>query len=850
MLSTAVRGPPEQATVASTSGGARGRARAPAVGAACEDPLASDDDDEAAAIDADGAGVWNHAFCVVCDCFIDTDPAWSGDESDTPADIDDTTWEAAAVSQLQIHARILHHRRSSDARRRPPPPASRGQLYCSEHCRVLDEQRSTCLGEFMHYVQPAPLPSPSPRACSLGVHMAARTTGAPSEREPGASGSRRGDAEALRNHVPGWATTELRHSKAPPTPDRGPDLPGTSAAPDGGDLARRSHHWARSPPVAPVRMAGSAARSTLPGGSPFAPAQPTLSAGPSPAAYAPSPLAAAPLPSNAHVSQLPAVPAPVGVDPGLDLFAATPPRSIVFGASLPVSGTADAGSRERRPTPPPRLSSCPMQLLVTGMQRHAGPSVSITHQRAAPVWGAVSYLLRAKGVCDSPEQLREDGHSSDDSDRGQLQPPPPRAAMAAVPHAPRPKLAGGWTNLLGYRRAEPRAAQPSRSVAPSRDGSAPLPPSPRGGLPASQLAREKRASALGDLARTFSACELGERPAGRAGPQLSSSLGRRSAVGAPRASRRTPAGHHVLPPLLGLPQHHRRTQTGSSQGSSPPPVPDRAPSVDAGSLGTDIRAHSTTPTLESAAHSRSNIHLRSPHLWGAKLTPNPADTGLTTRASSARLTPSALIPPLPMPATSPRRSGLGWSALAPVQPQPVLRPWRTPRVFSGGGAGVDAGVPGDAPAGASVPMDAKPGPPRSFGHGIAPSRSYGHGKALPPASLPTLRSETWRSTAPATKAASAAAPAALPDGARGGDGPPPRTWSYDRLAGVKMYPILQLPHANIHDMYSDYWQGPTHAPPKTGGCAPARESPPDGAPAQDSSPECPTQRKSLFYFDG
>ncbi|PKI84743.1 hypothetical protein MVES_001158 [Malassezia vespertilionis] len=129
-----------------------GKILAVAKSSACDDPLASDTEEEAAAADADGQGVWNHAFCVVCDCFIE--PDGKRHERHKVVDDEDSTWEAAAVSSLQLHSRFLESLHVQD---KDVPIRKRNEsLFCSDECRKIDEERSTGLGEFMHYVARPP----------------------------------------------------------------------------------------------------------------------------------------------------------------------------------------------------------------------------------------------------------------------------------------------------------------------------------------------------------------------------------------------------------------------------------------------------------------------------------------------------------------------------------------------------------------------------------------------------------------------------------------------------------------------------------------------------------------------
>ena len=128
--------------------------------------LSSDEEEEDAVV-ADGQGVWDHAFCVVCNCLIESDQASGPDEADRAVEEHDEVWEAAALSSLRRH-RLRKHKAH------PPrvPPAT-APLFCSDACRQLDQQRSEGLREFLHYVSRTP--SRAAKAASL-----APTTSPPS----------------------------------------------------------------------------------------------------------------------------------------------------------------------------------------------------------------------------------------------------------------------------------------------------------------------------------------------------------------------------------------------------------------------------------------------------------------------------------------------------------------------------------------------------------------------------------------------------------------------------------------------------------------------------------------------
>ena len=127
----------------------------------------SSDEEEEDAVVADGQGVWDHAFCVVCNCLIESDLASGADEADRAVEEHDEVWEAAALSSLRRH-RLRKHKAHT-----PRVSPATAPLFCSEACRQLDQQRSEGLREFLHYVSRTP--SRAAKAASL-----APTTSPPS----------------------------------------------------------------------------------------------------------------------------------------------------------------------------------------------------------------------------------------------------------------------------------------------------------------------------------------------------------------------------------------------------------------------------------------------------------------------------------------------------------------------------------------------------------------------------------------------------------------------------------------------------------------------------------------------
>lgn len=129
--------------------------RPPFAGSERPASVSSDEDDSGA---ADSQGGWDHAFCAVCDCLIESD----GEDAPDEHTHDDEVWEAAAMSSLRRHTSARRPRRSPG-----PHPRSNASmpLFCSERCRQLDQQRShRGLSEFMNYVSDAPV-----RTCAASL---------------------------------------------------------------------------------------------------------------------------------------------------------------------------------------------------------------------------------------------------------------------------------------------------------------------------------------------------------------------------------------------------------------------------------------------------------------------------------------------------------------------------------------------------------------------------------------------------------------------------------------------------------------------------------------------------------
>ncbi|WFD20828.1 hypothetical protein MCAP1_003082 [Malassezia caprae] len=343
-----------------------GRARAVAMPEVC---VASDDEEEAAALDADGQGVWDHAFCVVCDCLIETDA-----QPREEYDLGEEEWEIAAMSSLR------RRERSFPARPRPPRD-QRAPLFCSERCRQLDLQRSSHMGEFMNYVSRHPpnelraqsladrySPPDSPPRTHAPVSTAAKSLSTSLLRA-----ERRISAAALADTE---ATAEAASAAPPRRPgalDTSPDLRPSA------DLFRRRVSWQRPPPA---RASQGAMPSNLT------------------RARAALDERASPEPSVSSSST------------ATDMLAGSPPRSVLLGSGTSLDACAPHSASPRAAAPPTArvaalsvsaAAASPLSLLVDGTGHHAEPSVSAQTSRGgtaaaapagAPRPSAAAELLR------------------------------------------------------------------------------------------------------------------------------------------------------------------------------------------------------------------------------------------------------------------------------------------------------------------------------------------------------------------------------------------------------------------------------------------------------------------------
>lgn len=117
--------------------------KAAAIAASMESKtIESDSDTESTAPAADGIGVWEQAYCVVCDCLI---------EPHLSAGPDEVQLEMAAISPLRSHANALRAPITDDVLFGP----DQRPIYCSDKCKEADNARSTGLQELVHYMNPS-----------------------------------------------------------------------------------------------------------------------------------------------------------------------------------------------------------------------------------------------------------------------------------------------------------------------------------------------------------------------------------------------------------------------------------------------------------------------------------------------------------------------------------------------------------------------------------------------------------------------------------------------------------------------------------------------------------------------
>lgn len=449
------RRPPSAATAARS-----GHTKAMAIPEAC---VASDGEEEAAALDADGQGVWDHAFCVVCDCLIETE-AQPRDEHE----LDEEEWAIAAMSSLRRHERYLPAARSRP--RRPTTSRAstgnaattttdtrpeRAPLFCSERCRQLDLQRSGQLGEFMNYVSRRT--PPELRAFSLAEKYT-QADSPPRTKAPMSMAAKSLSTSLLRAETRistaalADAEAEAEAAKAATPPrlhalDASPDT--RYSPPDMGDeLFRRRMSWQRAPPTSTTD------------------------------ASMPSNLTRARAALDERVSPEPLVSHSPSTD--AELLAGSPPRSVMLGSGTPLDTSFVKSHLSPLPTAAPvaqvaalsvsaTSTSSPLSLLVDGAGHHAEPSVSMQTSRNEPCWKSAT-------LAPAPAPASASLSTSAGSAR-------PRTAAELLRRTQRPQNSsdGGSSShasIRDTRRSSAAGASVDESPEAARRGRALLEPSP------------------------------------------------------------------------------------------------------------------------------------------------------------------------------------------------------------------------------------------------------------------------------------------------------------------------------------------------------------------------------------
>lgn len=612
--------------------------------------VSESDEDE----NLDDQGAWDHAFCSVCDCRIET-----GDGVE--ASLDEDAFAAAALSSLRRHAMPTHKPGASS--KVPPREQAQLPLFCSEQCRRKEREKNAHMGEFMKYVatsRPQSLSTTSPLVGSLRRPGAAQFAMSRMSRTLHDAGP--GLVERWPRPEPA-ATDALSDSGASADSDvlHGDSNSALSSSSESHDAPPRRRRSQVSLALRPARVRVPPSRGR------GAPSNLARSRGVvhSSAAEA-APVAHGPR-SPPDVPEVRSPPDALEArSPALgSLYDGTPSPSVVFGGR-----SVDAPA----PAPAPIMSVTssrapysPLDLLGARATPRAEPVACVNDDKVHTVCGASVGTGRSLRTAAAALRATQRHPSSSPSSRAES-----RGSSCG------PSLSVSPASALHSMRA------PWRYADESGDVSSDAPRSP--------------ASPLDDAAS-------GARP--------------RSVRSAQGVGRRRGRDVRVLPPLLGL--------------SAP---------------------HGDDDVRSSAASTRSS--------WRG----SSVDLAMAPRGSAA---PSSLHAAL---GTSPRRAGLGWSALPSLAPDERRAP--------GAGGGGDA--------------------------------------AEPPSS---------------------------------GAAVPPRTWSYDHLEGMRMYPLMQLPSAPVHDTYLPTWRAPEAADPPA---PPVSASLPAfrarGAPRDAAHGTRSGHRKSLFFFDG
>lgn len=628
------------------------------------DAVASDEEDEEAAIDADGQGVWDHAYCAVCDRLIEPSQAVQ-ETRDDKSEVDEDEWVAAAMSSLRRHAQPMTQRGVSPHTDRHDEARPGGSLFCSERCRKIDKQSNARMGEFLKYVSSSS-PSLSAR------HEAESLRGADSDTQPDSPPEEPSVLASAKPAVSASLSTSLlRAESRSHTVHQATDDEVSHDTLADRPLAKNTVRY--KPRTSSMQGPSNLARSRL--------AMRTQAMV--------APLSAATMPSMASASIDPS--SPVSTDEAA-LFAGTPPPSVMFGE--PTGAEALPAVPKTSPTSHPSASFSPLSLMSHGTGLRTEPIAAVEENATNTLW-------------DASTQMERHGTATDALRKAQLFADSPEPMENVSRPTPR---RGSITSLSSGR------------------GKGPLP----------------SASALHMPSRTTTA-----PPSSTSSESL---LSQRHSL---QALRRGSEGDAMLETMEHGTPHSARTERGASRRARDvrhlPPLfgPPRSKDEEArpASLrGSMTRLDSASPLLPS----RNSFY--------------------STSAAHSQ------------PGTSPRRAGLGWSALPSSSTKLSSSMNRT--------ASMEDDIGGSL---RSLPQD-----PRAMSASM-------------------------------------------------------RTWSYDRLPGMRMYPLMQLPGAPVHDTYQQPLPLGTAAPAET---ASRRVStsfstkPRTGSISSTGSGASGARRKTLFYFAG
>ena len=296
---------------------------------------------------------------------------------------------------------------------------------------------------------------------------------------------------------------------------------------------------------------------------------------------------------------------------------------------------------------------------------------------------------------------------------------------------------------------------------------------------------------------------------------------------------------HTLPPLLAP----SRSQSNLNLRRSHTPVSAVAPSPLYGSFGAQ---RSTTPGPGMQRSTTPNIPPPSPGLRAIR-SPNRASySNLPTLGEAMMRPPSRNGSAMGMHGslgTSPRRVGLGWNQIPTftdagrvtvTNTTPLVHHPHAVRHHHGHHPSQHS-VDGSTPA--SYEETGMDRPPSAAGHRPRPRSNYG--------------SYGGNMSAEPSTAGGAIMPSQLPlPLQRAASSEPQRTWSYERMPGLKTYPVMQLPNRRpAHDIYDVGWSDVLTQTSVTEDPAAEEKAVADENPPETVRPTDTHHRKKLFFFD-